>query len=150
MSDLLQRLRDRGWRLTAQRRVVAEALAGQNVHLTAEELLEKSQERLPEISRATVYNTLAELVAMGEVHEVTTDERAKRYDPNPDDAHQHLVCDVCGRIVDVTPRADPLATLGVDERNGFVLRRAEVSYRGLCPDCVSAARKPDDPRRSGE
>ncbi|MER6692640.1 transcriptional repressor, partial [Streptomyces minutiscleroticus] len=33
MSDLLERLRDRGWRMTAQRRVVAEVLDGEHVHL---------------------------------------------------------------------------------------------------------------------
>ena len=35
MSDLLERLRGRGWRLTAQRRVVAEVLDGDHVHYTA-------------------------------------------------------------------------------------------------------------------
>ena len=38
MSDLLVRLRGRGWRLTAQRRVVAEVLDGDHVHLTADEV----------------------------------------------------------------------------------------------------------------
>jgi len=32
MSDLLERLRTRGWRLTPQRRVVAEVLHGDHVH----------------------------------------------------------------------------------------------------------------------
>ncbi len=42
---LLERLRRRGWRLTAQRRVVAEALAGEHVHLTAEEVYERAARR---------------------------------------------------------------------------------------------------------
>jgi Fe2+ or Zn2+ uptake regulation protein len=133
---LLDRLRDRGWRLTSQRRVVAEVLSGPNLHLTAEEVLERAQTRLPEISRATVYNALTELVAMGEVVEVSTDERAKRYDPNPDRTHQHLVCDRCGRMVDVHPGPEAVAPLPDGERHGFVLRAAEVTYRGLCPDCA--------------
>jgi Fur family transcriptional regulator, stress-responsive regulator len=137
MSELLERLRERGWRVTAQRRVVAEVLSGTNVHLTADEVLDRARALLPEISRATVYNTLTEMVALGEVHEVSTDERAKRYDPNPDHAHQHLICDGCGRIVDVSPRQDPLLTLDEDERSGFDIRRVDVNYRGLCPDCTA-------------
>ena len=82
MSDLLERLRGRGWRMTAQRRVVAEVLDGDHVHLTADEVHARAVARLPEISRATVYNTLGELVSLGEVLEVATDGRAKRYDPN--------------------------------------------------------------------
>ncbi|GAA2400841.1 Fur family transcriptional regulator [Streptomyces glaucosporus] len=138
MSDLLQRLRDRGWRLTAQRRVVAEVLDGEHVHYTADEVHARAAERLPEISRATVYNTLGELVSIGEVVEVSTDGRAKRYDPNAHHSHQHLVCSRCGVIRDVRPSGDPLALLPEEERFGFTLSEATVTYRGLCPSCSSA------------
>jgi Fur family ferric uptake transcriptional regulator len=138
MSDLLQRLRDRGWRLTAQRRVVAEVLDGEHVHYTADEVHARAAERLPEISRATVYNTLGELVSIGEVIEVSTDGRAKRYDPNAHHSHQHLVCSRCGVIRDVRPSGDPLALLPEEERYGFALSEATVTYRGLCPSCASA------------
>ncbi|MBO0748337.1 MAG: transcriptional repressor, partial [Acidimicrobiaceae bacterium] len=52
MSELVQRLRDRGWRLTAQRRVVAEVLTGEHIHLTAEAVYSRAQDLLPEISLA--------------------------------------------------------------------------------------------------
>ncbi|MBW5484954.1 Fur family transcriptional regulator [Streptomyces bambusae] len=136
MSDLLERLRGRGWRMTAQRRVVAEVLDGEHVHLTADEVLARAAARLPEISRATVYNTLGELVALGEVTEVSTDGRAKRYDPNAHRPHQHLLCSGCGTIRDVHPTGDPLTALPPSERYGFTLTTAEVTYRGLCPDCT--------------
>ncbi|MGF1431100.1 Fur family transcriptional regulator [Kitasatospora sp. LaBMicrA B282] len=135
MNDLLARLRERGWRLTAQRRVVAEVLDGDHVHLTADEVHARAVERLPEISRATVYNTLGELVLLGEVLEVSTDGRAKRYDPNAHRSHQHLVCSACGTIRDVHPEGDPLAALPAAERFGFAVSAAEITYRGLCPDC---------------
>ncbi|MEU6819291.1 Fur family transcriptional regulator [Streptomyces atriruber] len=138
MSDLLQRLRGRGWRMTAQRRVVAEVLAGEHVHLTADEVLAQAALRLPEISRATVYNTLGELVLLGEVIEVATDGRAKRYDPNAHRPHQHLVCSGCGAIRDVHPVGDPLTDLPPSERYGFTVSAAEVTYRGWCPECVAA------------
>ncbi|MEV7196485.1 Fur family transcriptional regulator [Streptomyces sp. NPDC093510] len=138
MSDLLQRLRGRGWRMTAQRRVVAEVLDGDHVHLTADEVLARATVRLPEISRATVYNTLGELVSLGEVIEVATDGRAKRYDPNAHRPHQHLVCSGCGTIRDVHPIGDPLADLPSSERYGFSVSTAEVIYRGVCPDCTGA------------
>ncbi|MCK1797363.1 transcriptional repressor [Streptomyces sp. XM4193] len=136
MSDLLERLRERGWRLTAQRRVVAEVLNGQHVHYTADEVHARAVERLPEIARATVYNTLSELVALGEVLEVSTDGRAKRYDPNAHHKHQHLVCSRCGTIRDVHPLGDPLGALPESERFGFTISEATVTYRGVCPNCT--------------
>lgn len=138
MSDLLERLRDRGWRLTAQRRVVAEVLEGDHVHYTADEVHARATGRLPEIARATVYNTLSELVSIGEVIEVSTDGRAKRYDPNARHSHQHLVCSSCGTIRDVHPAGDPLAVLPEAERYGFTIADATVTYRGTCPSCTSA------------
>ncbi|MEU6079465.1 Fur family transcriptional regulator [Streptomyces sp. NPDC047108] len=138
MSDLLERLRARGWRLTAQRRVVAEVLDGDHVHLTADEVHARAAERLPEISRATVYNTLGELVTLGEVLEVSTDRRAMRYDPNAHHPHQHLVCAKCGTVRDVHPGGNPLADLPDDERFGFAVSNVEVTYRGLCPSCRAA------------
>lgn len=136
MTDLLQRLRDRGWRLTAQRRVVAEVLAGEHVHLTADEVHARASQRLPEISRATVYNTLGELVSLGELVEVSTDQRAVRYDPNAHRAHQHLLCGGCGTIRDVHPTGDPLAALPESERFGYTVSDVELTYHGLCPDCA--------------
>ncbi|WP_156727583.1 Fur family transcriptional regulator [Streptomyces apocyni] len=136
MSDLLHRLRGRGWRMTSQRRVVAEVLDGDHVHLTADEVHARAAERLPEISRATVYNTLGELAALGEIAEVSTIGRAKRYDPNAHHPHQHLVCSRCGTVRDVHPTGDPLADLPPAEQFGFTLTEAEVTYRGLCPDCA--------------
>ncbi|WP_424890059.1 Fur family transcriptional regulator [Streptomyces sp. XH2] len=138
MSDLLERLRGRGWRLTSQRRVVAEVLDGDHVHYTADEVHARAAELLPEISRATVYNTLGELVSLGEIMEVSTDGRAKRYDPNAHHAHQHLVCSQCGTIRDVHPTGDLLAGLPAEERFGFQVAAVEVTYRGLCPGCSTA------------
>ncbi|MFE4675864.1 Fur family transcriptional regulator [Streptomyces sp. NPDC056723] len=136
MSGLLERLRGCGWRMTSQRRVVAEVLDGDHVHLTADEVHARAVQRLPEISRATVYNALGELVALGEVMEVSTDGRAKRYDPNAHRPHQHLVCSGCGIIRDVHPTGDPLSGLPAQERFGFEVSKVEVTYRGLCPSCA--------------
>jgi Fe2+ or Zn2+ uptake regulation protein len=133
--DLLARLRGRQWRLSPQRRAVAEALAGDHVHLTAEQVLDLARARVPEISRATVYNTLNELVAMGELVVVDVVDGPKRYDPNTGGPHDHLVCERCHAIRDVPRSASPpLAESAVGE--GFVLTGVEVTYRGLCPDCA--------------
>jgi Fur family transcriptional regulator, stress-responsive regulator len=133
VTPLLDRLRDRGWRLTAQRRVIAEVMTGEHVHVTADDVFERSRAILPEVSRATVYNTLNELVGMGEVHEMTHVDGRKRYDPNVEERHHHLVCVDCGRMLDV--RADD-PQLDAVERRGFEVLDVEVTFRARCPDCV--------------
>lgn len=144
-SDLTQRLRDRGWRLTAQRRVVAEVLAGEHVHLTAEAVYGAAKQLLPEISLATVYNTLNQLVEMGEVIEISTGDGPKRYDPNTTSAHHHLYCVECGALRDVRP--DGIDELGLPraQQHGFELLDVDIVFRGRCPGCRAEASRVREP-----
>ncbi len=134
--SLLERLRERNWRITPQRRVVAEVLHGDHVHLSADEVFANARGRLPEISLATVYNTLGELVAMGEVREVRVAEGPVRYDPNSRSPHQHLVCTRCGALFDVDPLGVSGLALSDRDRHGFCLVEVEVTFRGLCEACA--------------
>lgn len=139
-TDLLSRLRTGGWRLSPQRRVVAEVLVGDHVHLTAEEVHDLARARLPEISRATVYNTLNELVAMHELLEVDVVDGPKRYDPNVGQEHDHLVCESCHAIRDV-PRSRKSPTIAEGARAGYLVTAVDVTYRGLCPVCALRHRR---------
>ena len=136
MSELAERLRQRGWRMTVQRRVVAEVFVGEHVHLTADDVYEASQAVLPEISRATVYNTLNEMVAMHEVSEISVGSGARRYDPNVETAHQHLVCVRCGTLRDVLPEGQEHLALRPSEQHGFHVLGVAITFRGLCPECA--------------
>lgn len=138
MSNLLQRLATRGWQMTPQRRVIAEVLAGDHVHLTADEIHAQAVERLPEISRATAYKALTELVSLGEVAVVNVEGRARRYDPNVDRSHQHLVCEHCGLIRDIHPSGQESLALGPTSRYGFQLTGVDVVFRGICPNCAKS------------
>ena len=132
--------------MTPQRRVVAEVLGGEHVHLTAESVHSAAQLLLPEISLATVYNTLNELVSMGEVIEVSAGSGPKRYDPNARAAHHHLVCTSCGAMRDVFPSAEALRELSDEDRAGFELTSVDIVFRGRCPAC--AAVEPPSPAYS--
>lgn len=134
-TPLLQRLRALHWRLTPQRRVIAEVMGGEHVHLTAEEVLERARERLPEVSLATVYNALNELVSMGEVQQVDAGAGPTRYDPNTEDGHHHLVCLKCGDLRDVHPQGLDALELPRPQRFGYRIVNREVLFQGYCSDC---------------
>jgi len=134
-TSLLDRLRLHGYRLTAQRRAVAQALDGINVHLSADEVHARAADILPEVSRATVYSTLHELTEMGEILELGIEGRSKRYDPTTS-PHNHLVCDSCGVIHDVQHGLAP-PELPVSEAHGMAVRRAEVVYHATCESCLA-------------
>lgn len=124
--------------MTPQRRVVAQVLDGEHVHLSAETVHAQASELLPELSLATVYNTLKELVAMGEVNEVAYGG-AKRYDPNVTGHHQHLVCVRCGELRDVEPQGEDQLRLVGRQRHGYKVLDVDIVFRGLCERCQDAA-----------
>ncbi|MGE3621220.1 MAG: Fur family transcriptional regulator [Acidimicrobiia bacterium] len=133
---LVERLRRRGWRMTPQRRSVVEVLAGDHVHLTAEQVLVAARRSVPEVSQATVYNTLNELVGMGEVQELRVAGGATLYDPNATDGHHHLVCRTCNLVFDVRPTGVDDLGLSRHERHGFAVDDVDVTFWGTCATCA--------------
>jgi Fe2+ or Zn2+ uptake regulation protein len=79
------------------------ALAGEQVHLSAEQVHAAARRTLPEVSLATVYNTLNELVRLAEVSEIHLADGSARYDPKVGPEHHHLLCEGCGLMFDVEP-----------------------------------------------
>lgn len=139
MDTLLERLRSRGMRITPQRRAIAEVMVGEHVHLTAEEVLAQARAALPEVSQATVYANLTELVGLGEVREIVTGDGVRRFDPNVAGEHHHLVCTGCGDIRDVAPAGVAALRVPADDLGGYTVERADITFRGLCPRCRSNA-----------
>jgi Fur family transcriptional regulator, stress-responsive regulator len=134
-DDLLDRLRSRGWRVTPQRRAVVAALDGDHVHRTADQVHAIARRIVPEVSLATVYNTLNELVQLGEISELRLSDGSARYDPKTGPDHHHLVCRSCGRIFDVEPSGVDRVALPDDQRHGMRIEGVEVVFRGRCADC---------------
>lgn len=132
MATLVERLEAAGLRMTAQRRAIAEALDGPDRHVTADDLLDESRARIPEIGRATVYKAVAAFVATGEVREFATDGGPTRYDPNANVTHHHLVCQVCGTITDVVIDQDLRALAPA----GFLAEGADLVLHGRCAACA--------------
>jgi methylated-DNA-[protein]-cysteine S-methyltransferase len=133
---LAAQLRDRGLRVTPQRRATLAALGPVGTHLTADEVYERVRAELPEIAKGTVYSTLGELVRVGLVRVFGRAEPV-RYEPNLDRSHQHFRCLGCDHIYNVhltdTERFDVLD-------KGFVVQGAQIELQGICPDCVALER----------
>ena len=90
--------------------------------------------RMPDTSLATVYNTLRELVAIGQVYELNLGHGMRQYELSRAE-HAHLVCLSCGRIADVEGDFRQLESLFSD-CNGFRPVRHQVTIFGHCSACI--------------
>src|SRR4051812_18356254 len=133
MTDPPPLLRQRGYRTTAQRVVIHDALQDAGRHLTAEQVLSLVGERLPGISLPTVYATLDVLEELGLVRRVHTPS-ALLFDPRPDD-HAHALCRSCGRVDDVEVTMDLKGPVAAAARAGYAPDGAEILVTGLCASC---------------
>lgn len=136
LERLASLCRERGFPLTAQRRVVFDALLARHDHPTAESLYDDVRRRLPEINRATVYRTLERLVNLGLATRVHRVGLAARFDPNVD-RHDHAVCVRCGAMEDLdpAPAGDLPGEVPALSRRGFEILGRSVQVQVLCPGC---------------
>jgi Fe2+ or Zn2+ uptake regulation protein len=88
---------------------------------------------MPEISHTTVYSTLKELVARGELVEIDLGEGKTRYDTDTS-SHHHLLCVGCHTLIDIHRDFAGLQ-LPPEEARGFRILDRQVTFYGHCPDC---------------
>ena len=93
-------LRARGMRSTPQRRAILSVFAGgRTEHLAADEVYARASRLVPELSRGTVYATLAEFSELGLLSAFGTPEPV-RYETNLE-PHAHFRCHLCLRVFDL-------------------------------------------------
>lgn len=99
-DDLADLLRSFGINPTHQRIEIAHALYSRYEHLSADQVLAIVNQRHPETSRATVYNTLNLFVDKKLIREVIVDPDRVFYDPNTA-PHYHIYNVETGSLTDI-------------------------------------------------
>jgi Fe2+ or Zn2+ uptake regulation protein len=129
-------LRQHGIQVTAQRLAVLRAVAGQP-HVMADAVAESVRAEIGAISLQSVYDALGVLVANGIIRRIQPAGSPARYEDRVGDNHHHLICRICGRVVDVECAVGDAPCLTAKDDNGYEIDEAEVAYWGRCPDCVA-------------
>jgi Fe2+ or Zn2+ uptake regulation protein len=139
-------LRERGIQVTAQRLAVLRAVSG-SPHITADAVAELVRAEIGAISLQSVYDALNVLVAERLVRRIQPSGSPARFEDRVGDNHHHLICRVCGAVVDVDCAVGDAPCLAASDDRGFEIDEAEVAYWGRCPDCIAGARtsSPADP-----
>lgn len=121
-------LKERGYRITAPRRALIEALLSAKEPKNAKDLAKHTGIKDP----STIYRTLAELVKEGLTSELA-DAGVVYYEMH-EQHHDHAICDACGTIEHIPCGVTkaPKALVAT----GFKAHDHEIIWRGLCVKCV--------------
>lgn len=138
-------LRQKGYRLTPQRRLVLDVLHGSEGHLTAEDILDKIEAVAPGVDKSTVYRTLDLFEQLGLV--VKSEHQGKYiYHHAEEGLHHHLVCRSCGKIVQCDTDVSEGLQKDLLRRFGFQADLKHLVIHGLCASCrrkpAASARHP--------
>jgi Fur family ferric uptake transcriptional regulator len=129
-------LRQRGYKLTPQRRAVIAAIAQSRDHLTPAEIHDRVRQEHPGIGLVTIYRTLDILAALGLICEVHSGGNCRSYlMRRPREHHHHLICSDCGTVADFTGCDLSELQYRLSARTGFQIEGHLLEFSGLCRSC---------------
>ena len=128
-----KKLKKIGLKVTPQRLAILQMIKGDRTHPSAEKIYHEISQKFPGISFATVYNTLAKLVEVGEIQELDIDPNKKRFDPYTS-FHYHFYCKTCGKVYDVD--FDVSLTPNIQKVAGHQVEAIQLNFKGVCKDCT--------------
>lgn len=135
-SDLVQRLRKAGCKLTPPRLAVLQVILQEGEHLNPPAILAQAQRIYPQTGRATVYRTLELLTQLGIVRPIYVGEDGPTY-IRAEGGHHHLVCARCGKIVDFDHCSADSMERELEARYGFRITSHLLEFYGLCAECCA-------------
>lgn len=136
----LNAIRQSGRRVTQQRRIICSYLAINRNHPTPSRVYEDLSRKHPEISRATVYNTLNILQDLGALVEISFGDGHTHYETNTT-PHVNLVCLRCHSIVDVPTEPHFIEDEETWRLGGFRPVAARMDVYGFCKRCQERKRQ---------
>ncbi|MBC8186551.1 transcriptional repressor [candidate division KSB1 bacterium] len=132
MKELKQLLLEKGIKPTYQRIKILEYLKKYNTHPTVDMIFTALYNKVPTLSKTTVYNTLDVFNKNGLLDVITITGSEQRYDHNVQ-PHHHFLCKECGAIIDIEVKCPYFNkwTSGehkIEEVHGY--------FKGICKDCI--------------
>jgi Fur family ferric uptake transcriptional regulator len=140
------KVKDCGYRITAGREAIIEALSATHDHLSAEDVYARIHDKYPNVGLTTIYRTLDMLVNLGLVFKFDFGDGKARYEltegPKGAHHHHHLVCTGCKRVIDYTDFIDDEVELlrrtekGLSDKYRFRIDNHLIQFYGTCTDCL--------------
>lgn len=135
-EQILKQLKEMGYKMTPQRRMLVEALLGADKDgLTADALYQTICTAYPDMGLDTVYRNLRLLTRLNVVAEVKRPGKLAQYSLNRH-AHSHLLtCLCCGMQIPLNHCPVKELEAIAREEHGFMITTHRIELQGYCPEC---------------
>lgn len=143
-GHLQNALRQRGIRLTRQRRVILQVMDAAEQHLDVDQILDRAQKISPEVHLVTVYRTIDLLKKEGLIDELDLLHlRGDRhyYETHGPRDHIHVACLRCGKVREFESRLYEQLKDQISRDCDIRVTVSRTEVGGICNDCLAAERK---------
>ncbi|MGM8870173.1 ferric iron uptake transcriptional regulator [Psychrobacter sp. 2Y5] len=143
MTITNQELRKAGLKVTLPRVKILELLEqAERHHMSAEEVYKALIEQGEDVGLATVYRVLTQFEQAGIVERHNFENNLSVFEITQEEHHDHLVCDICGKIVEFHNEIIEEEQLKVAKEYGFKLSGHSLVLYGICDnqECQDNAR----------
>ena len=128
-------LQEKGHFITTQRRLLLDLLYEAEGHTDAKELYRRAIEKDTSISQATVYRSLSLFKELGLIDEMRLGGVQCYYEIKQGIDHQHLICQGCGKIIEIDIPHFQESINKIQEDHCFKVTKVELYMHGYCTDC---------------
>jgi Fur family ferric uptake transcriptional regulator len=136
LLDYPQKMRNSGYRVTPQRKVILDAICETGHRVTVEEIIIRVRRKSPTLNRATIYRNLGFLQKMHLVNATGTG-KARKYEIASLEPHHHLICRKCGTETVLDHKLINRLRSMIRKEQHFVIDNDHLSFQGLCSQCSS-------------
>ncbi len=135
--EIIESLRQQGYRVTAPREAIVEALIGFQRAFSADDLLQHLRESDPSVGRATVFRTLDMLVGLGLLDRLHAADGCHSYvlAHSRSRHYHHLICNSCGTVVPFESCNVETLYPTVSRETDFQISSHMLELFGLCGAC---------------
>ena len=135
---ILSAFKQKGLRITCQRRTLAELLVETTgSEFTVEQLWDMALARDPNVGRATVFRAveiLQELRLLDRI-EFADGSHRFRFCTNAERHHHHLSCSRCGKVIEIDTCLSAEQIARVARLADFAIEGHRLEFFGLCSAC---------------
>jgi len=128
-------LRKRGLKVTSPRVRLLQFLEHRHDHPTVDTIHTEVSQKVPSLSKTTVYTTLEMFRQEGLVRVLTITPSELRYEFGQG-VHHHLLCEECDRIYDIEVGCPYLGSMLDGEHK---VKEVHGYFRGTCKHCLAAS-----------
>jgi Fur family ferric uptake transcriptional regulator len=136
MQNFERLLKDKGLKVTYERKVILEEALGMKRHFDADEFFLYLKEKGYRVSRDTVYRTIPLLLESGAIQKSVGKGKGDYFEVVTHRGHHdHMICVGCGQVIEFYSKEIEKYQSAICEKYGFRLTFHDHRLFGYCKNC---------------